>query len=310
MKNLCLWIFAAIFTTTSISCAQLKRRGEVDPSVEDQAEEGREGVDEEFQTLPPQISNQSAKKVGLILGAGGARTLAYAGLIRAFKKSKITISHIAGTEWSSLVAASFALSGEVHDMDWKLYKLESLGLKFGKGFFGFGGSEVSSVLSRYLQDNFSGQRLESAKVSYTCATRSQGARQSVLLSRGLAADVIKRCLPSPPFFKNLDRASSPASLLELAKELKQNGADIIVFVNVIDGSVLSQPLVRDDSLVSFTWGQILESHEVAAHFIKNSFQINLKRYSMFDFSKRKQLEAEGEEQGEEIAESLIETYRL
>lgn len=305
------WLLFILFALTLISCAQLKRRGEVSaPAPGQGAEEAPVGVDEEFQTLPPQISNQSAKKVGLVLGAGGARTLAYTGLIRAFEKNKITISHIASTGWSSLVAASFALNGEVHDMDWKMYKLEALNLKFGKGFLGFGGNQTSSDLSRYLKDNFSGQRFESAKIPYTCATRSLGASQSLLLSRGAASDVIKRCLPSPPFFKDLNQASSPASLIKLARELRRNGAEIIVFVNVLDGSVLSEPLVREDSSMRFLWGQILENHEVASSLVKNSFHLSLKRYSIFDFSKRKQLEAEGEKQGERIARSLVESYRL
>lgn len=311
MKKLGLWIFLSMFGATSIGCAQLKRRGQVsDATTKGASSEAGVGVDEDFQTLPPQISNQSAKKVGLILGAGGAKTLAYAGLIRAFEKNKITISHIAGTEWSSLVAASFALSGQIHDMDWKLYKLEALNLKFGKGFLGFGGTQTSSELSRYLKDNFSGQRFESAKVAYTCATRSLGANQSVLLSRGSAVDVIRRCLPSPPFFRNLNQASSPASLVKLAKELRNNGADVVVFVDVLDAGVLSEPLVRDNAVMRFTWGQILEGHEAAFSFVRNSFRMNLKNYSAFDFSKRKQLESEGERQGEDIARSLIESYGL
>src|SRR5690606_12779615 len=136
----------------TVGCAQWQKRSDLprtQPEVAGVEETpSSHSGDGDFQTLPPQISNPSAQKVGLILGAGGAKTLAYAGLIRSFKKNKITISHVAATEWSSLVAASFALSGEVHGMDWKLYKLESLGLKFEKGFLGIGGNQASEDLNR------------------------------------------------------------------------------------------------------------------------------------------------------------------
>ena len=44
--------------------------------------------------------------------------------------------------------------------------------------------------------------------------------------------------------------------------------------------------------------------------IKNSYSLNLRRYSIFDFSNRKALEAEGEKQGEQIAQKLIRAYGL
>lgn len=297
-----LLMFSLVFT---MGCGQLQRRGETPSSSQEQI-----GVEDDFQTLPPQISNQSSKKIGLILGAGGARTLAYAGLLRSFKKNKITVSHIAGTEWSSLVAASYAISGEIHDMDWKLYKLEGLGLKFEKGFLGFGSNQTSNDLSKYFKDNFSSHRIESAQIPFTCATRSLGAHQSVLNSKGNASEILQRCLASPPFFKNYSKGASPASLMKVAKKLKNDGADIIVFVNVLDGGVLSEPLIKENALLSYAWGQTLEGHEAASEFLRNSFEIKLKNYSIFDFSKRKSLENEGESQGDRIVKSLIETYRL
>lgn len=303
-----LWIIVFV-----VGCSQFKKREVARPHdapVKAPVSGTKEGVDGDFQDLPAQISNQAAKRVGLILGGGGARTLAYAGLIKSFKKNKITISHVAATEWATLVAASFALSGEVHDMDWKLYKLESLNLKFEKGFLGFGGGQSLNAFNKYLSDNFSGSRMESGKVSFSCATRSLGANQSVILSRGKAVDVLRHCLATPPFFKSYSRAASPASLLKLAQSLRKQGAEIIVYVDALDSSVLKEPLIRESQLLRFSWGQILESHDLAQEFIKNSYRLNLSRYSIFDFSRRKALEQEGEFQGDKIAQKLIEVYGL
>lgn len=305
-------ILILVFLSLSLlNCSQLKRRDQVssDQKVVSPSST-KEGTDEEFQSLPAQLSQQSAKKIGLILGPGGARTLAYAGLIRAFQKKKLQISHIAATEWASLVGASFALSGEVHDMDWKLYKLESLDLSFKKGFLGFGGGHSSADLSSYLKQNFSQHRIESSSVSFVCASRSLGANQSVILSQGLASDVIQKCLPSPPFFKKFNPGASPASLMKLAHHLKKMGADILVFVDVLDSRVLTEPLIREDSVVRYLWGQILESQDSGLQGVKGRFHLDLNQYSIFDFSKRKQLEEEGERQGSALADRLIEAYHL
>jgi len=305
----------ALSLLLTAGCTQLKKRSEVQRGTPEVATVGSPAeptswVDEDFQNLPPQLSHQTSKNVGLVLGPGGAKTLAYSGLIKSFVKNKISISHIAGTEWSSLIAASFALNGEVHDMDWKLYKLESLHLSFSKGFLGFGGGDVADSLWKYLGDNFGSQRLESGKIPFTCASRSLNARQSLFITRGAAADALKRCLPMPPFFKNYAQASSPASLLKLAKSLKDQGADIVVFVDVLDSGILNEGLIRGNESLRYLWGQVLEGEDVAKSFIKNSYSIDLRKYSMFDFSKRRQLEEEGESQGDAIAKSLINAYGL
>jgi len=302
-------------------CSQLKKRGELErkgqksPAKEAQIQvlddpSEMDGQDEDFQSLPPQISRQSAKSVGLVFGSGGARSLAYAGVIRSFQKNKINVTHIAATGWSSLIGASFALSGEVNGMDWKLYKLETLGLKFEKGFLGFGKSGATSKFNTYLAENFKNQSIESAKVGFSCASRSLGSNHSLLISSGDTVSALNACVPTPPFFNEYSKTSSPASLIKMAQHLRSLGAEIIVFVNVLDGSIQKEPLIKEERLLRFSWSQILESHEVAERSIKNSYSLRLSAFSIFDFSKRKALEAEGERQGDLIAQKLIRSYGL
>lgn len=81
-------------------------------------------------------------------------------------------------------------------------------------------------------------------------------------------------------------------------------------MDVLDGGILSEPLIGADTNVKYIWGQILESQSAVRLFVRNSFALNLKKYSIFDFSQRKALESEGERQGDQIAQSLIEAYGL
>jgi len=312
-------LYAVLFI--SVGCTQMKRRTEVrtqqnqtnsgtspkDVGFETHPEQDEDG---DFQTLPPQISNQRAKKVGLVFGMGGARSFALAGLLRSFEKNKINVSHLAATGWPSLIAASYAMSGEIHGMDWKLYKLEEANLKFDKGFLGFGGSGASSKFHSFLKENFNNLNLDSAKVNFSCATRSLNGNQSVILKSGSAIDALNSCVPVPPFFGEFRRAASPASLFKMAKHLKAQGAEIVVFIDLLDESIQREGLIRKDKNLEFLWSQILESQEAAKMGIKNSYSLNLRRYSIFDFSNRKALEAEGEKQGEQIAQKLIRAYGL
>lgn len=297
-----------ILISMTLGCSQLRKDTTLSSPTGPSA--GAPSEDADFQQLPAQLSNQSPTKVALILGGGGARTLAHAGVIRALTKEKISISHVAGVEWSSLVAASFAVSQQTHDMDWKLYKLDAMNLKFGSGFFGLSGKKSIRDLNEYFSSNFSNAKVEGAKVNFSCATQLVGSAAPRVIESGAVSEALKQCIPYPPFFEVERNVSAITSIWSLVRHLKRSGAEVIVFIDVLGPSVLRDPLISKDKETTLLWTQALEANQMAKGMIKNSFTISLDSYSIFDFSNRKNIEAAGEKAGNEIARVLKERFRL
>ena len=74
-------------------------------------------------------------KVGVILGPGGVRSFAHTGVLRELLQ-EIPIHSVVGIEWGALIGAMFATHGQVHKVEWELYKLEKNDFFVKKGLFG------------------------------------------------------------------------------------------------------------------------------------------------------------------------------
>ena len=114
--------------------SSLKEANEIQPEKWEGKEnqlhpEGLEGKKEELETAEP-------LKVGIILGPGGVRSFAHTGVIRELLNAQIPIDSVVGMEWGALVGGMFANKGQIHDTEWKLYKLQKKELLEKKSFFG------------------------------------------------------------------------------------------------------------------------------------------------------------------------------
>ena len=110
--------------------------------------------------------------MALVLGPGGAKALAHAGVIKALQENHIPINRIVGIEWGALVAASFAIHGQFHEVDWKLYRLDQVDLS-AKGLFGIGhGDRTIKVLDGYLKENFGNIDYANLKIPFSCPARN------------------------------------------------------------------------------------------------------------------------------------------
>src|SRR5690348_12640780 len=114
--NILVWLGLAL-----VACGTLeRRRGPTQPS-----DRGFEEIPE--QKEPPRevpMTPVLPKKVGIILGPGGAKALAHAGVLKELQKARIPIQNVIGLEWGALIGGLFAQRGQAHEMEWKLIKLE------------------------------------------------------------------------------------------------------------------------------------------------------------------------------------------
>src|SRR5690606_6316175 len=97
-----------------------------------------------------------AKKVAVILGPGGAKAFAHVGVLKALQQNRIPIDKVVGLEWGALVGALFASKGQVHDLEWKLYKMEQHNLPYSKGLFNSKGpgEQTAKVMDKFIQESF------------------------------------------------------------------------------------------------------------------------------------------------------------
>lgn len=54
--------------------------------------------------------DKKRKKVGLVLGGGGSRGVAFIGVLRILKENNIPIDYIVGTSMGSIMAGTYALT--------------------------------------------------------------------------------------------------------------------------------------------------------------------------------------------------------
>lgn len=298
------WVLAA--------CSQLQTRHEVDMQMQkntDSAKSSGSGksLDLDQNTAVP---TKTAKKVALILGPGGYKAFAHAGVIKELRKHNVPINKIVGLEWGALVAGLYAQRGQVNEAEWKLYKLEKLDLD-STGFFNRK-KEMKSIreLDDYLKQNLEAKDVSQATVPFFCP--------SLLLNQGVLSwqdsgaivSIVRNCLPYPPLF----RAEQPIvaglfSLNETVERLKSEGYSVIIFVNVLgDGNLFDNSNENEDYATTIVWNEARRAIAQAKGRVTDVIEVSTRGISMGDFSSRKFLVTAGEAAGEKAGAAIADKY--
>ena len=272
---------------------------------------------EEDKEIPPQIEERVTPppKVGVILGPGGSRGFAHTGVIRELLRAQIPIHSLVGVEWGALIGGLFAIKGQVHDTEWKLYKLQRKDfLKKKKSLFK---SETKPIgvkrLEPFINTYFGEIRFNKMKVDFACPTLSVGSGILQWQNQGSLKRAIQRCWPYPPMFEPKGTWVAGAfAIPESITYLKNRGMDIIIFVNVMDGGDLLPPdQLTSDYRSSILWQtlrrfsnntKILESLGVEVIHVKT------KNFKLYSFDNRRSLVKLGEQAGKKAAEKLWSQY--
>lgn len=319
--NLILWI--VVFTFMSLGCSQIKTRREIpsapkpppstSPTSPEEEVEVEKESEEDFQTAPEvQPQKRSAPRLGLILGAGGARAFAHSGVLKALDAEKIPVQAVVGLEWGSLIAGLYAQEGRAHNLEWKLYKLKESDLP-GQSLLSKAFSKDSvSTMSGYLKTVFSGSRLENAKVSFTCPSISTQTGSTVWLGRGGFRSVVEACLPYPPLFASKGgKFASPFALEAAAQWLRRQGADVVVFIDVLsEGQIWSSSELPSDESARLLWWAIRQEYRQGAPGIDEIIKVPLSSYNLGDFQKRKTIAEVGLGSGRELTRRLMQSYNF
>lgn len=303
------WVMAVSAFT---GCSQIQTRQQIE-SREQRGGEGTKTIDVNKPPIAGPDTGGQAKienKVAIILGPGGYKTFAHAGVIKELRKHNVPIHKIVGLEWGALVAGLYAQRGQINETEWKLYKLEKLDLD-GTGFFNRK-KNVRSIqeLDDYLKENLEAKDVSRAAVPFFCP--------SLLLNNGMLAwqdtgaivSIVRNCLAYPPLF----RAQQPIvaglfSLNEAVDRLNSEGYNVVIFVNVLgDGNLFDKSDESDDYASVVVWNEVRRAIWQAKGRMTDVIDVPTHSIPMGDFSARKLLVTAGEAAGEKAAARIADKY--
>ena len=196
-------------------------------------QEVRENPELQPQVEKPEFLEKESRKLGLILGPGGALTYAQIGFLQELESQKIPIHAIGGVEWGALIAGTYALEKKAHAIEWKLLKLPHKQFE-NKGFFSSGKSAVSvSKFGTFLSQVYGNKKFSDLEIPYACPMIIVPKEMRALRNRGTLKNAVRSCWPSAPHFEIETVGANTLGVAQLAKYLRKQGADLIVYVDVI-----------------------------------------------------------------------------
>jgi predicted acylesterase/phospholipase RssA len=259
----------------------------------------------------PQPQRYEAKKVAVILGPGGAKAFAHVGVLKALQQQRIPIEKVIGLEWGALIGGMYAIKGQVHDVEWKLYKMQQMNLFEPKGFFNRKATENSiSILDEFISQSFGNEEISRSKVSFACPAKSLMSGVISWQNRGPYRDVLKRCLLYQPNFKPQGTfIAAPSAATEAVDWLVREGFNVIIFVNVLgSGMPVAQDALRDNLNYVILWQEIKRSLSETSRLNIDTINVDTSNYPMTQFPAQKELIAIGESAGNKAAGALIQKY--
>ncbi len=258
----------------------------------------------------PQFVGQRAPRVGLIFGPGGAKTLAQIGVLQEIEKNKLPVVAVAGLEWGALVGGLFALSGQIHEMDWKVSQLPKATFA-DKGLFS---KKMNPAANKdydlFLGKVFTDTRIEQTKIPFACPYLRAPSGRVSLATKGSLKNSMRGCWYFPPMFQHSDVLAAPFALQESVQFLKSAGAELIVLVNVLDNVDKKQFADWDDTDgVWLAWSAAMQSLKNAkSSGVHEVISIDTSSFKMTDTDQRLRLIQLGKQSATSQLEQINKKY--
>ena len=253
---------------------------------------------------------QSNKKVAVILGPGGYTATAEVGVIKELLKAKIPIQAVVGIEWGALVGALYAQHAQINEAEWKLYKLSALHLGSVSFFSRKRVTESIGAMTHFLHQNLEDEDVSKTSLPFMCPTLNLISGTVELQTHGSLRQVVQNCLALPPIFNPRGNLmAAPLSLPSIVMELRAQGYNVIILVNVLGSGDLfyhSRTAV-DDSTIAL-WDEIRRQVFRTESMVTDVININTQGISLDDFGARNRLLTAGQAAGDQAAEALSNKY--
>ncbi len=208
-------------------------------------------------------------KVGIALGAGGARGFAHIGVLQVLEKHHIPVDFVAGSSMGSLIGALYCMG---HDGDTlarfaHLFR-ERFFLDFTVPKMGFiNGVKIKQLLHLVTQ----GKRIEELNTPLAIVATDLLSGEKVLFREGLIANAVRASISIPGIFVPVEhhgRLLVDGGVVDRvpASVVKEMGADVTIAVDVSSFKKKAQ--------VSSVIDVILQSIDIMQHEMVRTQELN------------------------------------
>ena len=184
-------------------------------------------------------------KLGLALGAGGAKGYAHVGVLTVLEEAGYTVDAVAGSSIGALVGACIAMGMRSVDIDAVLHKRFSPEVVQEVFKLSFSGTSSGYATMEALTHDLAGGRAVSdLDIPFVALAADLNSRLPVALSSGPLADALLASTALaglfPPFERDGQRLVDGLALVPVPVEaVIDSGADITVSVNLMSRDVLA-----------------------------------------------------------------------
>jgi NTE family protein len=246
------------------------------------------------QAPPPAPVIPTMPKIGIILGAGGAKTYAHIGFLQEMSKLKIPAVAIGGVEFASPMAALYAKKELANEVEWQMFKLKDEEV-IQKSLLGsvHKNNEVT-VLKDFFNVAFPRMKAEDFRVPFTCPAYNFKKNQLYLMNKGSMDQVLYMCMAYPPFFKPYGgTVSAVRELTAVANYLRSKGANYIVLINVLQAPGGKAYTLDANATDNVLWSEIAGLYNKPLPGIDNVISLDTSDYGIMDFNKRRDIMLKG-----------------
>lgn len=263
-------------------------------------------------TPPPPPAIPIAPKIGIILGAGGAKTFAHIGFLQELIKNKVPLHSVGGIEFATPIAALYANRELGNDVEWQMFKLKDEEVIKKSLLSRFGKINDVTILKDFSNLAFNKTRAEDFKIPFACPTFNLKRNQVYLMNRGPLDQILYFCMAYPPFYQAyLGNISAIREVSSLANFLRQKGANFIVFVNVLQSPGGSKSYVSDSAIIeNILWNEIAGVYNKPIQGVDATINLDTSEYDIMDFDKRREIMNKGADSAAQQLKTLTRKWGL
>ncbi len=177
-----------------------------------------------------------SKRVGLVLGGGGARGVAHIGVLKVLIENKIPIHYIAGTSSGAIFGALF--SGGMNPYDMAKEAKEENWLKLVKLSLSLSGPVTGSGIEELITRNIGDRNIEDLRIPLSIIATDLKSGEKVVITKGNIAKAVHASSAIPGVFspvKFQGRFLADGLIVDNVPvtTAKAMGADFIIAVDVV-----------------------------------------------------------------------------
>ena len=249
-------------------------------------------------------------RVGVILGPGGLKTAAHLGVLREFEKRRIPVHAIVGLEWGSLMGALYSHRASTNDMEWQIFKLKADNLPESGVLAGKLEPAPIKKMQSYFDLTLVEKTIDDGKTKFACPAMTLAGGKMAWFESGRYQDAVKKCLPLAPLFEPQSSWVAAAfEVEEAASKLRQMGAQIVIFVDVLArGIVLKESRYVQSEIQQSLWYGGIRRISIGARSVDWVVGVHGRNYDVGDWSGLRSFVVFGQEAGAKAAQMIAEKY--